>query len=1018
MKRHVPAPRPFIALLVCAIACMSIGPAEGRAMPSDALHLSDSQAASAVLQPPAPADFDGDDILIAVIGSGIDYTHLTLGGSGAVEDFEANDPTMIEPDSFPAGVVVGGYDFAGALYTSACPDPVPADVECSSMPVPDDDPLDRVNGLGTAIAGIALEAAPAARIVALKIYGEPDGVAAESVLHAQALDWVLRHNRGEDVPGTAPDGRIDVVLDSGGGGAWSARRTELNAAVYRLAEDGVTVVTPAGDDGPTPFIVGGVGATDYALSVAAVIGQGETTWGIQTRWIDDAGAPMVQDHDAIDASAPFGTVAASEPITAPLAWYGLACTETEGEIPPPAQDVTERIALIERGTCSFVDKVLNAEASGAIAAVLFSDTRAKTSPRGGGGTAPAIPSAMIDREPGLAIQALLEAGTEVSATLDADHTFRKTWLDGTLLQSASRGPDRRRGIGPSLAAEGVDVPAPAAGRGDAMTSRSGSSMAAASVAGAAARLHQRFADYVGVKPGDEATVLTNTADPIVFVGRNDTGSLAPVALQGAGALNIGAALETTLILRADGSRRDLGFEVLRVDSGSIVTRRGVEYSNIGTSPRSIVLGFHHAFPAEDLDAGIEVPARDEPLEIAPGATISDVIKLRTNPADMSPWTLADGNPIDDPGAFGTHEVDGWFVVGDASGPAGSTAARLPLSILPRISSLIEPDGTSPMPLHLDHPGAVGTVGWTNTGAAAGRVIPAVGVGRDLRESGPRAPLPPSLDILDVAIRTGLDPNAAEGDPAEMMIEWRIATAGTRLMPAGNTFDVLLDLDQDGEIDRVVTSARGPEARRGLSGDEWYAVVTYPKPGSLGPDFSRMAPNPIPIEWDIDDATMVLRARAVELVLDVESGDERFWFGVRSRDPLMTSLLPGEEPVMDLAPDDLATGGMFTFDQRVHACYRFGFEGEGDGAGGLTGLGAAGEVQIAAGERAVVEVSETCGLDTPGAGSLPDVLFFLPDNGDTAWGRAKSESRLMRWAVSRESGSGPLIYLPFGSGGDR
>jgi len=1023
VDRWVPA-LPFAVLLAAGF-----GPVRGTAAPA---------------APDAPAAPETTGITIAVIGSGIDYTHGALGGVGDADLYAANDPTAVEPGSFPAGDVVGGYDFAGELYSSACPDPVPADNECSPLPMPDGDPLDRAGGLGTSVAGVALEAAPGAHLVALKIFGQPTGVAADSALHAQALEWVLAHNRGQAVPGTAPAGRIDVVLDSGGGGAWSGGRRALDELVGALAEDGVTVVAPAGENGGTPFVVGGVGATDAALSVAAVVARGEQAWGIRAEWAGEVGLPTVREHEARDARPPMATVAGSERIVAPLAWYGLACTGDDGSVPPPAQEVDERIALIERGDCTFVDKVRNAEASGAIAALLFTDHRSKTNPQGGGADAPRIPSVMIDRDPGLELRELVLAGTEVSVTLDADYEFRKAWLDGTLLEGTSRGPEQGGRTGPSLAADGAGVRSPVAGSGDALAARSGTALAGAAVAGAAAMLHQRLAELPATRPGDVAALLAATADPSVFFGRNDTGPRAPVALQGAGVLDLDAALDGTLVARVAGSRTDLGFVAVRADAASESWAPPVELTSSGSEDRTLRVEFELAFPEEDADSGVRVLPPSDPVVVGAGETVPISVAIRIDPGSMPAWTLGDGNPIDDPGAFGALEVDGWLTVREAE-PAGDVPGdalgRIPAVFLARPSSRIEAepietaaDPPSSSALAAAVPGTSATIAWTNSGAAPGRLVPAVSVGSDPSESdglsdgesdgsgrgwGPTAhrastaadPIPGALDMIGIAVRTGPDPRAPEDETPEALIEWRITTRATRVTPAAAAFDVLLDLDLDGEVDRIVTSVRGPEARRGLADTTWYAAVTYPRPGTLEPDFSRLLPSPIPIEWDIGDATMVMRARAVDLVLDVDASDERFRFGVRSRDPRAFALAPdggrtAPGAVADLAPDNLEAGAMYGFDQRVHGCYRFGFEGS--GAGVLSGLGADGEVVLAPGESAAIEVTTLCVLDH-GLASPPDVAFFTPDNGDLAWERSGIGSRVLLWPVGRD---GPKIHLPY------
>jgi len=73
--------------------------------------------------------YDGTGVRVAVLDSGIDYTHAALGGSGDPADYAANDPTIIEPGSFPTAKVIGGYDFVGNTWpdTDEVPDPDPLD---------------------------------------------------------------------------------------------------------------------------------------------------------------------------------------------------------------------------------------------------------------------------------------------------------------------------------------------------------------------------------------------------------------------------------------------------------------------------------------------------------------------------------------------------------------------------------------------------------------------------------------------------------------------------------------------------------------------------------------------------------------------------------------------------------------------------------------------------------------------------------------------------------------------------
>ena len=95
--------------------------------------------------------FHGEGVKVAVIDTGIDYTHADFGGPGTVAAYEAAlatdtapaDPTLFGPD---APKVKGGFDFVGDNYNANDP---------KSVPVPDSNPLDCA-GHGTHVAGTAV----------------------------------------------------------------------------------------------------------------------------------------------------------------------------------------------------------------------------------------------------------------------------------------------------------------------------------------------------------------------------------------------------------------------------------------------------------------------------------------------------------------------------------------------------------------------------------------------------------------------------------------------------------------------------------------------------------------------------------------------------------------------------------------------------------------------------------------------------------------------------------------------
>ena len=101
------------------------------------------------------------------------------------------------------------------------------------------------------------------------------------------------------------------------------------------------------------------------------------------------------------------------PLAGEIAWYGLACNGST-----PEQDVTGKVALVERGTCAFTEKTLNAEKFGATGVVMFTDDRPKTEMAGGCDNCPKIPVVMIDRAPGLQVKTEVLNGTSVEVNVE------------------------------------------------------------------------------------------------------------------------------------------------------------------------------------------------------------------------------------------------------------------------------------------------------------------------------------------------------------------------------------------------------------------------------------------------------------------------------------------------------------------------------------------------------------------------------------------------------------------------
>ena len=513
----------------------------------------------------------GSGISIGIIDSGIDYYHADFGGSGSVEDYESDDSSIIEPGSFPTARVFGGIDFAGDDYNASDPD--------NEVAQPDDDPLDCVRdesgspsgGHGTHVAGIAAGngvtadgdayAGPYNQSLDLSQFRVAPGMAPDASLYAlrvfgcegstALLASALEHAADPNDDGVFDD-RLDVV-NASLGGAYGIESTVNAQLVKNLTEVGSLFVVAAGNEGGTFFVTGSPSTYPQALSVAA---SADTDFSTLT----------VDSPESIAADYPGGEGGFNTPL------------DLSGEISGPvvyaqpnngcstitnAAAISGKVALLDRGNCSFLLKFKNLAAAGALAGVVVDDELQSTPIVMGGGDPGEVSlgGLLIRREHGELIKERLADG--VTVTLKGD---RYEGLGAeTFTSFSSRGPSvSGTRLKPEVTAPGASIDSAQVGSGIEPRRSQGTSMACPMVAGAAALLRQASPSLT---PLQVKAKLMNAVDPVFSA----SGQQLPVSFAGGGRIDVARAVPTKAVAHIDSADGSVGVSFGAVTSLEPVT---------------------------------------------------------------------------------------------------------------------------------------------------------------------------------------------------------------------------------------------------------------------------------------------------------------------------------------------------------------------------------------------------------------------------------------------------------------
>lgn len=520
----------------------------------------------------------GAGIKIAIIDTGIDNTHPAF-----------QDPALTPPAGFPKcdtmadcaftnSKIIVARSYVSMLATGSQPDPA-ADSR------PDDlSALDHV-GHGTAVAMAAAGdtntgpsdtitgVAPKAFLGSYKVFGSPgvnDYTSGDAIL--TALDDAF--NDGMDIANLSLGGAaIFGPLDTGSiCGLGPGEYCDLDAyAVQNAVSSGMLVVAAAGNSGPALGSIGSPGDAPAAISVAAINNAHNWSNGLIVNGLGNFQAALG------DGPVP------SPSLTAPLADIATV-GDPEGCTAPPANSLSGAIALIARGTCTFLMKVQSAENAGA-AGVIFTNNPGDdtlVSPGGLSGTT-IIPSTFVGYDDGHSIRNYLSANPQATATITSALVAVNATDTGTMTSFSSRGPALAgSSVKPDVAAVGANLYLAAQHydpNGELYSPSGyivsqGTSFSSPQIAGVAALVKQ--ANH-SLQPAQIKSSIVNTATAGVIDGT----AAASVIAAGSGAANAAAAIATTLFA----SPASVSFGVLNSDN--LALTQSIQITNTGSSAQTV-----------------------------------------------------------------------------------------------------------------------------------------------------------------------------------------------------------------------------------------------------------------------------------------------------------------------------------------------------------------------------------------------------------------------------------------------
>ena len=830
--------------------------------------------------------YTGKDVTIAVVDSGVDYTHSDFGGPGTAEAYQkAKD--MPELPSADSGLIdrtkiAAGVDLVGDSYNASS-----TNAE-QNTPHPDSNPLDcRPDGFGsgghgTHVAGTAAGygvnqdgttfrgdyskltaeqlnqmkigpgAAPEAQLYSFRVFG----CTGTTAVVVQALDRTLDPNGDGDFSDRANIVNLSI------GGEFSPPDDADAYAVESLNRQGVLAVVSAGNAtdyygrGDTYSDSGQPANAISALTVANSIGSSYAVDSMEIQAPANVAGKVPGDYTVSYTYTGAKPEALTGTVVTPSESNKFGCEAFSAE---DAAKIKDKWVFIEWANadgslpCGSKVRFDNVEKAGGKGVVLSSEEEKPALPIGGNES---IPGFRVAKSASAKVREAAATG-ELKVRLGADlkESLRvPSNKKDQLTASSARGYHGTYGYTkPDVAAPGNNISSARVGSGTDGISYTGTSMSAPFAAGVAAQVLQANQSY---GPTQLKAAIMDSANHDV---RTADGNVYAVDRVGSGRIDAKAAAETKVLLynadRPAQVSQTFGVLEYAVNEGKQTLTREMTVENFDSHTHT----YNISYAGSTDMPGVEFSLPSN-ITVNPGEKKNFTVTITIDPAamekTMDPAMEKTHNSVD-PYGDGTELVPEQYrqFIASESGrillTEGATTLRAPIHAAPKPASAMKVEGSSVEIPAGEHQANLKLTGTELNQRGYKSLLGAFEHGASIERTSPV-----KLDVSSNAkanmqhvgaASTAPALKASGGNPNDGLLAFGISTwANWDVVSTENTFTVNIDTDGNNRADYMLVTDRA-------KGIDFPIVRLY---GYKNGNLEQIAYYPLNNAWGDTDTNMM------------------------------------------------------------------------------------------------------------------------------------------------------------------